>query len=239
MKIICPSCGADFQLGQEQALGDGLQIKCPACLHVFVAYADGSTASVENVEQVIEQPASGFAPPPPPPPPPRHQQNSAPPPVPMIDSTDGEDVFDFSFGSSVSSLEGKESEVDTQGKSEGDDFDFSFGAQNDTPPPPPKAPEASASPLGNLFDDLEDLPQPKTVDAELPKPKLDAELPGVRQEPQEPETVEPVDVAEEQAGLQAPEFTVPTPEPTPPTPLRCLLVLPPWRPRAPDRSTLS
>ena len=74
MKIICPSCGADFQLGQEQALGDGLQIKCPACLHVFVAYADGSTASVENVEQVIEQPASGFAPPPPPPPPPRHQQ---------------------------------------------------------------------------------------------------------------------------------------------------------------------
>ena len=72
--------------------------------------------------------------------------------------------------------------------------------------------------MENLFDDLEDLPQPKTVDAELPKPKLDAELPGVRQEPQEPETVEPVDVAEEQAGLQAPEFTVPTPEPAPPTP---------------------
>ena len=93
-----------------------------------------------------------------------------------------------------------------------------------------------ASPLGNLFDDLEDLPQPKTVDAELPKPKLDAELPGV-QEPQEPETVEPVDVAEEQAGLQAPEFTVPTPEPTPPTP--SLPGVLPWRPRAPDRSTLS
>lgn len=219
MKIICPSCGADFQLGQEQALGDGLQIKCPACLHVFMAYADGSTASVENIEQVVEQPASGFAPPPPPPPPPRHHQTSAPPPVPTVESVDGEDVFDFSFGSSISPPDSKQAEPDAHNAAGNDDFDFSFGAESATPSPPPKPPETSSSPLGNLFDDLDDLPQPKVADAELPKPKIDAELPGVRQEQQEVVVEEPAEDVVEQVGLQAPEFTAPSPESAPPPPM--------------------
>ena len=69
MKIICPSCGADFQLNPEQVLGGGLQIKCPACLHVFMAYADGSTASVGDVEQAVGDEAGESLLPPPPPPP--------------------------------------------------------------------------------------------------------------------------------------------------------------------------
>jgi predicted Zn finger-like uncharacterized protein len=209
MKIICPSCGADFQLNPEQMLGDGLQIKCPACLHVFMAYADGSTASVGDVTEAASGQATESLLPPPPPPPPRKSQPSVPPPVPSFESTGSSDVFDFSFGSSTASPpEIEQAAADVQDA--GDDFDFSFGIQNETVPPVAK-PEP-ASPLGNLFDDLEDLPQPKVEAAELPTPKVSIDLPGLPEEQTnepEPASVEPSDLA---ASLQAPDFVRETPQ---------------------------
>ena len=203
MKIICPSCGADFQLNPEQMLGDGLQIKCPACLHVFMAYADGSTASVGDVSEAVSEPAPESLLPPPPPPPPRVSQPSAPPPVPSFESTGSSDAFDFSFGSSTSSPP-KIEEAPSDVQDADDGFDFSFGIENETVPP--VAVPEPASPLGNLFDDLEDLPQPKAEAVELPTPKMSVDLPGLPEEPYrepEPSVVESPDLS---AGLEAPEF---------------------------------
>ena len=218
MKIICPSCGADFQLNPDQVLGEGLQIKCPACLHVFMAYADGSTASVSDVEQPAgDEPGKPLLPPPPPPPPPRASQPSVPPPVPSVDSTGSSDVFDFSFGSAasvpppVAELPPAIDPTDT-----GDDFDFSFGIQNETMPPQ-HSPEP-VSTLGNLFDDLENLPQPKVVDAELPTPKIDIDLPGLPVDRTESVSESVDDVVDVSASLQAPEFVDEHPEVVSPTP---------------------
>lgn len=217
MKIICPSCGADFQLNSEQMLGDGLQIKCPACLHVFMAYADGSTASVGDVVQSnSHQTTESPLPPPPPPPPPRSSEQSVPPPVPSIENTDNSDVFDFSFGSQVSGPP-KVGQLPTavETPDTGDDFDFSFGIQNATVPP--AAQPEPASPLGNLFDDLEALPQPKMANVELPTPKGAVDLPGLPEQKQS-ESETPVSQAfDGSTSLQAPEFVREEPPQPPPT----------------------
>ncbi|MSP71201.1 MAG: tetratricopeptide repeat protein [Myxococcales bacterium] len=44
MKIICPKCGADYNINDSKIPPDGLHIKCPKCLHSFVATKDGGPA---------------------------------------------------------------------------------------------------------------------------------------------------------------------------------------------------
>ena len=48
MKIICPKCGADYNISANKIPGEGLQIKCPACLHSFLAHQDGRSTSVAD-----------------------------------------------------------------------------------------------------------------------------------------------------------------------------------------------
>ena len=66
MKIICPSCGADFQMNPGQGTSGGLQIKCPACLHVFLAFDDGSTAAIDGADGTSGVGVESVMPPPPP-----------------------------------------------------------------------------------------------------------------------------------------------------------------------------
>ncbi|MCK6574932.1 zinc-ribbon domain-containing protein, partial [Myxococcota bacterium] len=101
MKIICPKCGADYNINDSKIPPDGLHIKCPKCLHSFVATKEGaaalgssgvSTSSMRavSVPQPTPAPASPIvqtvqgmpvrpvAMPVPPPPPPRPPQGAAP-----------------------------------------------------------------------------------------------------------------------------------------------------------------
>ncbi len=100
MKIICPKCGADYNINDSKIPPEGLHIKCPKCLHSFVATRDGAAplaagAQTGQVPAVPPPPVfgdplastSGFAVPPPPPPAPPQRRASAPlPPVPPIAS---------------------------------------------------------------------------------------------------------------------------------------------------------
>ncbi|MFZ4734708.1 MAG: zinc-ribbon domain-containing protein, partial [Bradymonadia bacterium] len=100
MKIICPKCGADYNINDSKIPPDGLHIKCPKCLHSFVATREGaaslnaSTGSMRAVSVApvptpspIAQTTAGMPKPPmppgpppaPPPPPPRAQVGNLPP----------------------------------------------------------------------------------------------------------------------------------------------------------------
>ena len=210
-------------MNPDQVLGEGLQIKCPACLQVFMAYEDGSTSSIESTEEDgTDVAAAESLLPPPPPPPPRAPQASAPPPIPSGSTADS-DVFDFSFGSAAEPTNNDElPTVDPVEKTNEDAFDFSFGLEAKADSSSVAAP-ASTSPLGNLFDDLDDLPQPKTADAELPAPKGIVDLPGIKSEAVEIDS--PMEVEDDSSlGLQAPEAGEPdvppaVPAPTPVAPM--------------------
>ena len=102
----------------------------------------------------------------------------------VSDATD--DAFDFSFGSaSEPSSPGQsfagmsESQADGSGSFESnhnsDGFDFSFGVAAEVESK--RSEDSPASSLGNLFEDLDDLPAPKVESAELPAPKGIVELP--------------------------------------------------------------
>jgi tetratricopeptide (TPR) repeat protein len=137
--------------------------------------------------------------------------------VPSVDSSGSSDVFDFSFGSAASAPPPiGEPPAFSESVDTGDDFDFSFGIQNETAPPK-RSPEPSSS-LGNLFDDLEDLPQPKASDAELPAPKSQVDLPGLPDEAPADPIEEIEEIEDSAASLQAPEFTEQSIDETPVVP---------------------
>ncbi len=188
MKIICPNCGADYNISANKIPSEGLQIKCPACLHSFLAHQDGRSTSVADAgltpgagaPNVGMPPPPGGAPPPPPmggPPPP----DGAPPPPPTGSPPPPSGVaaedFDFAFGETAA----------VQVPTEAEDFEFSFGEQS---APPPPAADGGENRLADLFDDLPDLPAPKAPDhgddfADLPVPRAEkaspyADLPGRR-----------------------------------------------------------
>jgi predicted Zn finger-like uncharacterized protein len=97
MKIVCPKCGADYNISEDKIPADGLHIKCPKCLHSFIA----SKTGVQSVGATGSMPAmpGGRAPggpgsthtglPAPPPPPPAATQAGppAPPPPPPPDAS--------------------------------------------------------------------------------------------------------------------------------------------------------
>ncbi len=226
MKITCPNCAAGYNISEGKIPAGGLQIKCPACLHSFLAHRDGTSTSAAAAGRASTGPALAPPPPPPPPPPGARPAGSAPPPPPGArpptgsppppppfggrggpepadggfdaghaptaamsvskppDAADDFDFgfdapaggrpeaedFDFSFGAESTQRPGR-TEV------QADDFDFSFGAEE----PQPAA--ASGSGLGDLFDDLDDLPAPKAPDPyrDLPAPSARYDdLPGER-----------------------------------------------------------
>jgi|GEM_PF-5764359 len=97
MKIICPKCGADYNINDSKIPADGLHIKCPKCLHSFVATKEGAaslgaTSGAMRAVSLNPPPAlqtqQGFAavavppprPAPPAPPPPSFVAPPAPPP---------------------------------------------------------------------------------------------------------------------------------------------------------------
>ncbi len=234
MKITCPNCAAGYNISEGKIPAGGLQIKCPACLHSFLAHRDGTSTSAASAGRASAGPALAPPPPPPPPPPgasplsgrppaPPSGLGHLPPPPPPgpveivdeieeieeFDDSDGFDVahsptaamsvtqgevdavddFDFGFGgASMGPATGSNAAIERTaadaddfdfsfgggGGSESgrtdvqaDDFDFSFGG-GDQPPAPP----SSGGGLGDLFDDLDDLPAPKAVDPyrDLPAP---------------------------------------------------------------------
>ena len=63
MKIVCPSCSADYRMSEDKIPTTGLAIRCPSCRHNFTAFPDGRTESAEDAF------TDTGAPPSPPPPP--------------------------------------------------------------------------------------------------------------------------------------------------------------------------
>ena len=73
MKIVCPSCAADYRISEGKVPADGLVIKCPSCLVEFRAFVDATTLLESEVTGSTEPPPIAAAdvdrvPAPPPPP---------------------------------------------------------------------------------------------------------------------------------------------------------------------------
>ncbi|MEE2788689.1 MAG: tetratricopeptide repeat protein [Myxococcota bacterium] len=189
MKIVCPSCGADYRISEGKVPADGLVIKCPSCLVEFRAFVDATTLLESEVTGATE---------PPPLPAPEMEEVPAPPPPPDALEDDFHD-FNLSddddfFGDSIDGSPEDDAAdsareefappppADQVGTAksdlQADDFDFNFGASS----APSAPPAAGQSPLGDLFDDLDDLPAPKD-DAKNP---LYEDLPAPRKEPGSP-----------------------------------------------------
>ena len=62
MKIICPKCGADYNINDSKIPADGLHIKCPKCLHSFVATKDGaaSLGATSGAMRAVSAVSRGF-----------------------------------------------------------------------------------------------------------------------------------------------------------------------------------
>jgi len=251
MKIVCPSCGADYRMSEDKIPADGLLIRCPSCQHSFRAFSNGTTASVvdgKEDETSVGQPPEAE----------KDEPRSVPPPPPPLDF--GDDLIEFDadpfepeaespgliqppnvrdtsvdIGTGLFEQEGQEeskpvdelappSPVNIDGNQEPsqsevqvDDFDFSFGASDSGTDNPP-----AAGPLNDLFDDLDDLPAPKTpamgIDvSDLPKrreaiPNYEfddiEDLPGLRNE-NRPNQALGTQGGQTTEGLLAPDEAVP------------------------------
>jgi predicted Zn finger-like uncharacterized protein len=237
MKVVCPSCGADYRVNEEKVPADGQAINCPSCQTTFLVYQDGTTASDAEVSQAKSvppplppSPLSGEVPLPPPPPPPGDIEDMLAP-LDIDDLSADIDVADeptFMGGDAVpqppsmpvdelappSPLDLDGDPFASKADPEVDDFDFSFGASESMAP---QVQEAASSPLGDLFDDLDDLPAPKPQQipqefTDLPAPRgasasadlgdID-DLPGLRRDAPATESA-PVETDQE-TGLMAPD----------------------------------
>ena len=148
MKVVCPSCGADYRVNEEKVPAEGQSITCPSCQATFLVFSDGTTSS-----DAID--SGGRSTPPPLPPTPLDDASVPPPPPdglddllapPEIDdlSDDLELTDDPTFVGAGAVPQPPSSPVDdhappspldlddvgaaSQPVADVDDFDFSFGA---------------------------------------------------------------------------------------------------------------
>ena len=155
------------------------------------------------------------------PPPPPEPAGAPPPPDPDLEENDATLGADDDFGD-------QDDGTESQTAAYVDDFDFSFGEESASPGP--QAPVAGS--LGDLFDDLDDLPAPKVNDGsagftDLPGLKGDhhdlpglkdsafSDLPGLRRATEDASPVEVPEVEAVEApvdGLMAPEAAEEIPE---------------------------
>ncbi|MEE2757276.1 MAG: zinc-ribbon domain-containing protein [Myxococcota bacterium] len=123
MKIVCPSCAADYRMSQDKIPEDGLLIRCPSCQHSFRAYGNGTTASVSD----DTSPAARGP----------DEKSIAPPPPPPLDLGDEFDKFgDFDsieFDESVSEISESGGSIDQSGNTDVE----AYGLSPPPPPPPP------------------------------------------------------------------------------------------------------
>ena len=195
MKIVCPSCGADYRMSEDKIPATGLLIRCPSCQHSFRAFSNGTTASANDSSVDVSESAAA---------PPRAPSMAPPPPPPldvdddMIEFDDDLDLLDMPerpgllaptretaadydagpFGSADLSGSLPSSPVDEHAPPE----PLTFGDSTSAAPPAVQVddfdfsfgandpltenPKASG-PLKDLFDDLDDLPAPKASQASI------------------------------------------------------------------------